>query len=884
MLVIHPQNKWGKEMTRIYNLEVVPEEYVRFSWKLDGLLDQIAYYIRVTDEEGKLVWDSGKVASEKRHGVLAPAFPKEKILSWTVQVDLEDGSQVAAEGGRFFTGIESWTAQWIEPKRIRKPLLDKKLAWEVRKFEQEPIERLDAPIYLRKEFDLKEVPEKSLLYMTARGVYIAYVNGHKVSDLFAPGYTAYQKHIDYQVADVAQFLKTGKNVLAFILTDGWYTGKIEYIGVGQQYGTENSLLAELKLYQTDRTVHSIGTDDSFKWTDRGGIRYTDLYVGEYFCQANALDGWLRADFVDDEWQDVTVKPYGYDELTLQTTPAIIVSRTICPKVIRTPKGELILDAGETIVGFTSFENLALAKNTVVTLEHSETLDKEGNFLQNILGQNKEQKDYYESGKDGLHSWSPQATFHGFRYVKVEGTLDCDPSHYQIHVIVTPLAAAGLITTSDERLNKLQSNIVRSQEGNMISIPTDCPQRERTGWTGDMQVYSPTACYEKDVEQFLRHWLDDMRNEQYNDGQIPQVVPCPPSHDYMKPEGEDAVDTAGWSDAAVIIPWRLYEFYGDKHILEDNYGMMLRYMTSIENRMSLLPDGYEKMSPERQSYQTYLWNTDFQYGDWLMPSAGQESAKYTGNEVATLMVVLTTDLMAKISTVLGHEDKATYYTSLNQNIKEAYVKEYMTPDGQMTSDYQGVYVLALVTDTVPDNLREASLERLKEMIHANGDRLDTGFLSVPYLLPLLHELGEGQLANKLLFQDQSPSWLYEVKMGATTMWEAWDCYAEDGTPSADSMNHFAFGCIGEYLFRTILGIDKLEAGFQKVLIKPDLASGLQYAKGSYDSIWGSILVDWKLVGNQAYLALVLPPNVSADIEFGGQRFEGVQHRFEINLNF
>ncbi|MGT2750527.1 family 78 glycoside hydrolase catalytic domain [Streptococcus orisasini] len=869
-------------MTRIYNLEVVTEEQARFSWKLDGLFDQVAYRIKVTDETENLVWDSGKVVSEKRHGILAPTFPKEKILSWIVQVELEDGSQVESEGSSFFTGIEKWTAKWIEPNRTRKPLLDKKLAWEVRKFEQEPIERLDAPVYLRKEFYLDKVPEKSLLYMTARGVYVAYVNGRKVSDLFAPGYTSYQKHIDYQVADVAQFLKTGKNVLAFILADGWYTGKIEYIGVGQQYGTENSLLAELKLYQTNNSVQSIVTDRDFKWTDQGAIRYADLYVGEYYRQASDLEGWLEADYEDQDWKTIDEKSYGYAELTLQAIPAITVSRTIRPKILRTPKGELILDAGETIVGYTSFENLALAKNTVVTFEHSETLDKEGNFLQNILGQNKEQKDYYEAGQDGLHSWEPQATFHGFRYVKVEGTLDCDPSHYQINVIVTPLKTAGTLTTSDERLNKLQENIIRSQEGNMISIPTDCPQRERTGWTGDMQVYSPTACYEKDVEQFLRHWLDDMRNEQYEDGQIPQVVPCPPSHDYMKPEGEDAVDTAGWSDAAIIVPWNLYEFYGNKQVLEDNYDMMLRYMASIENRMSLLPDGYEDMSPERQSYQTYLWNTDFQYGDWLMPSAGQESAKYTGNEVATLMVVLTTALMAKISKLLGDTDNEEHFTELNQNIKNAFVKEYMTEDGKMTSDYQGVYVLALVTDTVPDNLKAASLARIKEMIHANGDRLDTGFLSVPYLLPLLHNLGEGKLANRLLFQDQSPSWLYEVKMGATTMWESWDCYAEDGTPSADSMNHFAFGCVGEYLFRTVLGIDKLEAGFQKVLIKPDLTSGLQYVRGSYDSIWGAISVDWKLIGNQVYLNMILPPNVSADVELGNHRFEGVRHQFETRV--
>lgn len=867
-------------MTKIYHLEVVPEEQARFSWKLEGNLDQTSYQIKVEDKKGNLIWDSGLVESPERHGIVAPAFPKEKELSWSVQVTLEDGSQAMARGEDFFTGIKEWTAKWVEPERDRKPLIDKKLAWEVRKFEQEAIDRLDAPIYLRKEFNLNQIPEEALLYMTARGIYVAYVNGHKVSDLFAPGYTAYQKHIDYQVANVAQHLKIGKNVLGFILADGWYTGKIEYIGVGQQYGTENSLLAELKFSQDGQSFESITTDASVKWTDKGPIRFADLYVGEYYQEASELDGWLEAGYSDEDWQVVAIKDYGYEGVTLQTTEPISVSRTIRPKIIRTPKGELVLDAGEIIVGYTSFENISLAKDNIISFEHSETLDKEGNFLQNILGQNKEQKDYFVAGYDGLHSWTPETTFHGFRYVKIEGTLDCDPSHYQIHVIVTPLRAAGAFLTSDERLNKLQENIVRSQEGNMISIPTDCPQRERTGWTGDMQVYAPTACYEKDVEQFLRHWLDDMRHEQYEDGQIPQVIPCPPSHDYMKPAGEEAVNTAGWSDAAIIVPWRLYEFYGDKKILEDNFEMIDRYMSSVEARMALLPNDYDQMSPERQAYQPYLWNTDFQFGDWLMPSAGMESAKYTGNEVATLMSVLTTDLMVKISTLLGYKEKAKHYADFNQKIKSAYVQEYMTEDGQMTADYQGVYVLALATETVPDNLREASLNRLKELIHENGDRLNTGFLSVAYLLPLLHQLGEQSLANKLLFRDQSPSWLYEVKMGATTMWEAWNCYAEDGTPSADSMNHFAFGCVGEYLFRTILGIDKQEAGFRKVLIKPDLKSGLHYAKGHYDTIWGKVSVDWKITGNQASLNLILPPNVTAEVVFGTEHLDNAKHHLEL----
>lgn len=870
-------------MLEVFDLAVTPTNKPQFSWKLKGKSDQISYKIQVMNQQGKVLWDSGVVESEKRHNITGIVLPDEKLVNWTVEVLFSNGEKLTADGPAFYTKISNWNGKWIEPFRTRKPLIDKKKAWEVQKFEKEPIERLDEPIYFRKEFELDELPTEALLYMSARGIYEAWINGHKVSSLFAPGYTSYQEHIDYQVQSISNYLQTGKNVIGFVLADGWYTGKIEYIGVGQQYGIENAIIAEIKMITHDGSECWIGTDKSFRWTDKGPQKYADLYVGEYYQQSEDFDSWLDLGFDDSNWFESVEKEYGYKELTLQTIPEIIETRMIQPTIIRTPKGELVLDAGEVIVGYTSFNNISLAANQIISLEHSETLDKEGNFLQNILGQNKEQKDYYESKLDGLHSWKPSLTFHGFRYVKIEGTMDCDPSHYLIHVIGTPLERTGFFKSSDERLNKLQENIVRSQEGNMISIPTDCPQRERTGWTGDMQVYASTACYEMNVEQFLTHWLTDMENEQHEDGQIPQVIPCPESHDYMKPEGEDAVNTAGWSDAAIIVPWRLYEFYGDKRILKNAYSMMQQYMKSVEKRLSLLPDNFNELPEESKQYQKYLWNTDFQFGDWLMPSAGQDSARITGNEVATLMVVLITDLMIKICNVLEYESERAYYDDLNKKVKDAYIHEYMNLDGTMTSDYQGVYVLALATNTVPEELKEVSLQRLETLIVENGDCLDTGFLSVPYLLPVLSSNGKKDLANRLLFQDKCPSWLYEVKMGATTLWEAWDCYAGDGTPSRDSMNHFAFGCVGEYMFRTLLGIDKLECGYQSVLIKPDFNSGLRYVSGQYNSIWGPIEVDWQIVGNQISISVELPPNVSATIVLGDQVYKSVTHEFHTTLS-
>lgn len=869
-------------MTRVYELKVIPGNQPKFSWKLKGNSNQIGYKIFVTGEDGKNIYTSDLVNSEYRHNIQPVELSSNTFFDWSVKVYFEDGYEEVQLGSRFFTPIGNWQAQWIEPKRTRKPMTDKKFAWEVQEKQTDPLTRLDAPFYVRKTFDLSKPVQHALIYTSARGIYELYINGHLVSDLFAPGYTSYTKRIEYQIYDIAKYLNKGTNVIGMVVADGWYTGKIEYIGVGQQYGTENSLILQLQMSDDEGKQNIITSDSSFKWS-LGPRKYADLYVGEYYDNNDSLDNWLDADYDDTSWKELTIKNYSRNVLKMQTIPAIKEIRVIRPKIIRTPKGELILDAGETIVGYTSFNDIKLTPGEKISLEHSETLDKDGNFLQNILGQNKQQKDFFIADKNQSYSWCPRLSFHGFRYVKVMGTNDCDPNHYMIHVIATPMEQTGFVNTSDQRINQLQDNILRSQVGNMIAIPTDCPQRERTGWAGDIQVYAPTAAYEMDVEQFLSHWLEDMRNEQSADGQVPQVVPCADSHDYMRPEGIETIDTAGWSDAAVIVPWRLYQAYGDKSVLSDNYTMIKRYMKSVEKLVRKLPDdGMDKLDSRSLDNNHYLWNTDFQFGDWLMPGyPGTKSADATGKEVATLLYILTTGLMVKISHVLQDSITEKYYQELNSRIKEAFVEEYMTDDGIMTSDYQGVYVLALATNTVPEKLKKNTLNRLVELISTNGDRLGTGFLSVAYLLPVLHDNGLDDMAKAILFQDQCPSWLYEVKMGATTMWEAWDAYDLDGTPNEYSMNHYAFGCVGEYIFRTILGIDYKTEGFKHVLINPDFDCGLSRVSGSFDSVWGKISVNWERVGDNISLSVQLPPNVEADINIGGIIYHNVT--FEKTFN-
>ncbi len=847
---------------KLYGLKVSYLPQVCFSWKLEGKAKQLIYRIGVwDDEEGILIWDSGPVQSADRHNIPCEAMLKpRRTYGWKLTVVCDDQSASERVGQDFTTGIAEWTAKWVAPDRVRKPLTDSTTPIHGVIDQRDPFEVLDPAMDFRKEFTLRATPDKALLFASARGIYTLYVNGTKVSDLFAPGVTSYGKRIEYQRADVKPLLKKGKNVISATLADGWYTGKIGAVGIGQQYGTENALLFQLDVC-TNKKWESFGSGEDVKCAE-SAWQYADLFVGAAFDEAKEREGWMRTGYDDSDWKPARVCDFGYDELAYQSIAPICEQRVITPKVFTAPNGDLLLDAGEVIVGFVRV-SLKMKAGDELKLEHTEVLDKDGNFMLNIIGQNKNQTDILKAAKDGLHKWQPEFTNHGFRYVRVTGTTDDNPEHYEIVVIHTPLRVTGSFSCDDERINKLQENVLRSQSGNMIGIPTDCPQREKTGWTGDMQIYAPTACYEMDVEQFLRHWLADMRNEQLPDGQIPHIIPYIPSHDIMKPAWIDGVSAGGWSDACVIVPWRLYEAYADPTILEENYEMMDRYMTSCKARVAAQPANCESNGEHMQ----YIWNADFQYGDWLMPSAvksglsGPPMMMLTGFEAGTLMYAYTNLLMTKVCIVLGKEAEAAEYDAICHKVCDAFMTEFGNEDGTLKKDFQGLYVLALQMGAIPPEKRQNAIDKLVSLIHENDDRLDTGFLSVPFLLPVLHDCGEAALANTLLFQDAAPSWLYEVKCGATTLWESWDAIDEEGNPKDYSMNHFAFGCVAEYLFKYIAGIRATAAGFKEVRIEPDFDCGLKEVNASYDSIMGRISVHWKVEDGKKTLDVVVPPDVT-----------------------
>lgn len=848
----------------------IDEKSPLFSWKLSSDRNntfQIAYRI-VVKSSGALAWDSGKVPENRNIEI---SYQGESLRSgvyyqWQVESWNNHGETAKSAESFFLTGIMDpalWQAEWIETGMAKKPLTDLTdagaiLAGKVSS-DDKPEAKMDPAAYLRKEFVVHKPVKQALVYAAAHGIYELRIDRTAVSNLLAPEYTSYAEHLEYQTYDVTALLEPGVHVVSSILADGWYTGKIGLMGIGRQYGETNAFFMQLEILYEDDTRGRVITDEFFKWS-YGAYDYADLFVGEYYDARKEPDGYDIPGYDDMSWQPVQTRNYGSRMLKGQSVAPVSVLRTITPAVRRTPKGEWVLDAGENIVGYTAC-SVTGTSGQEIGLEHSEVLDLQGNFLQNILGQNKHQKDRFICGANGENSYCPKFTFHGFRYVRVTGLAAVRAEDFIIHVIGSNLQRTGWFRTSDPKINQLQENIFRSQQGNMLAIPTDCPQRERAGWTGDMQIYAPTAVFLMDMQAFLKRWLYDMRLEQLADGQIPHVIPAIGSNKYIDGEDKEQICSAGWADACVIVPYRLHRAYGGLQVLQDNYDMMKRWMAYVE----------------AQTGESCLWNRGFHFGDWLIPSIMQETgdpmetAERTREEVATAMYAYTSGIMTDIATALGDVAAAEHYRKRNLRIRTAFSDTYVGADGGMRHPYQGLYVLALQMDLVDAAKKAGCIQHLVELIHQAGDCLDCGFLSVPFLLDTLCECGEQKLAYKLLYQEAPPSWLYAVNQGATTIWERWSAILPDGTRTHSSYNHFALGCVGDFMYRHIGGIRMEEPGYKKIRIEPDLDCGLDWAEGELDSRYGKIKVSWSKGGGYA-LSVSLPPNTSGVVAVNGRQIE------------
>ena len=462
------------------------------------------------------------------------------------------------------------------------------------------------------------------------------------------------------------------------------------------------------------------------------------------------------------------------------------------------------------------------------------------------------------------------TYHGFRYVRVIGWPgEISVDNFRIIALASEMDDIGHMTTSDAKLNQLLGNIRWSQLANTISIPTDCPQREKAGWTGDIMAYAPTLCFNRDADAFLSSWLDNLRAEQLSDGAVPMIVPYLKAYATFLRDNLGTDTSCGWGDAVIIVPYALYKAYGDKRVLEENYAAMTRWMDYIDSRAkNHHPEGYESWDEARKARSRWLWNTDFHFGDWLIPSivlGNPDAMAMNQTAYATMGIVFSAKNMAEIAAILGREDDAKRYTELYENIREAFIAEYVNADGTMDADFQGIYVIALQIGLVSDEVRPKMVQHLCDMIAANGDRLDTGFLSVLFLMDVLTDNGREDVAYKILFQTGCPSWLYEVEKGGTTMWESWGAISEDGTVSTYSYNHYAFGCVEDWMVRHIGGLRIVEPGYKKFRVKPSFASGLTASSVSENTPYGVAAVDWRVIDDAVCVHVEVPVNAEAVID-------------------
>ncbi|MFC6169846.1 alpha-L-rhamnosidase [Loigolactobacillus jiayinensis] len=715
---------------------------------------------------------------------------------------------------------------------------------------QEPVEsRLRPPVIFYKEFN---VPDKALrdatLTITAQGIYQATINGVAVTDaIFTPDYTAYTKFLQYQTYPVTELLKVGKNRLQIVVADGWFAGRVSVSGGSGQFGDQLAALADLDIEFADNTELQLGTDETFNVTT-GKWRYADIDIGEKQDLSFSAEPTT-------EQAPAALAVFDYSRLVPQEGPQVRRQKVLPARKIWNEGAALIVDFGQVIAGRVRLTTTLALKQTI-KLEHAEALNQQGKFFKNIVGRNKDQTDIFV-GNGQKATLEPDFTFHGFRYVRITGLTKLDLADIQAVTLYSDFAPTGSLSTSNTSVNQLLQNIKWSQRGNMISIPTDCPQRERIGWTGDMQVFAPAATFYYDTDQFIQRWLRSVRADQQDNGEIVDYSPAPKDF-FNSTDFTGSVSSAGWGDAIIMVPWTLYQRFGDQQVLKDNYNAMQRWFNFAQTSAA-----GDKTGSDR-----YIWDTKFHYGDWMFPSVmmksgnPMETAQLTKDLVATAFLAHSADLLGEISAVLG--DDSRIYRDYASKVKQSFAKHFITATHQLTSDFQGCYVLALAFDLVPAKLKTGLVQRLVEKIHTNNDLLDTGFLSVPYLLDVLVDNGQVELAKKVFLQEHCPSWLYEVKQGATTIWESWNGIQPDGTVGTLSFNHYAMGCVLDWFVRDVVGLTSTTPGYQTVTIAPQVAVVNEFDL-TYQAVSGEFKIKQIKQTDGQHLTVTIPTGVVAKVQ-------------------
>lgn len=833
----------------------------RLSWQLVSErrgAAQTAYQVRAAADQADLAagrnlrWDTGKIVSAQSLHVpyAGPALASGQRIYWQARIWDETGAASAwSEPAWWEMGLldaADWQAEWITPD------------WDEDTTQSQP-----QPL-LRREFTLDGAIKSARAYVTSLGLYELHLNGQRVGDgVLTPGWTAYDKRLQYQTYDVTGLLRDGENAVAALLGDGWYRGWLGFEGNRNTWGDRLALLLQLHVTYEDGRTALITSDGAWR-AALGPIRMSDIYNGETYDASLELPGWDAAGYDDRTWHGVRKLDHDKKTLVAQNGPLVVRHEELKPiQIIHTPAGETVFDFGQNMVGRVRLR-VQGPSGATITLRHAEVLDQQGNFYTENLRRARQTVQYTLKG-DGVEIYEPHFTFMGFRYVAVEGwpgepTLD-SLTGVVVHSDIPP---TGEFECSNPLINQLQHNIVWGQKGNFVDVPTDCPQRdERLGWTGDAQVFIRTACFNRNVAGFFTKWLADLAAEQHPNGGVPMVIPDPMKRSAF---GRQASGSAAWADAATICPWTIYLAYGDKRILAQQYASMKAWVGYMAG----------------QAGDSYLWTTGFHFGDWLdyRGRGGFDTTPMTDKElIATAFFACSTGLLQKAAEVLGKADEAAYYAGQLARIKAAFTAEFVSPNGRVGPNSQTSYVLALHFDLLPEELRPKAAARLAEEVRKFGYHLTTGFVGTPYLCHVLSRFGYTDLAYELLNQESYPSWLYPVKKGATTIWERWDGIKPDGSfqdAGMNSFNHYAYGAIGDWMYRVVAGIDTAEdaAGYKRVLIRPQPGGGLTHARGSLKSPYGEIVSAWQLTDADFRLQVTVPPNTRATVRLPARTLDQV----------
>jgi alpha-L-rhamnosidase len=810
---------------------------------------QAAYAIEARAPDGERREESGRIESDQSVLVpwpFAPLSSRERrlvrVMVWGIDgVPSAWSAPYPVEAG--LLDADDWSARFVAP------------AWD------EDISSAQPGPLLRRDFQVRTNVASARLYVTAFGVYEMHLNGSVVGDhVLAPGWTSYNHRLRYQTFDVTDLLHEGPNALGAMLGDGWYRGRLGFAGGRRNiYGDRLALLAQLEVTYTNGATERIVSDENWRAV-LGPILASDIYDGETYDARLERDGWAAAGYDDHGWSAVRRLDRDLATLVAPAGPPVRRIDVIAPLSITiSPAGRTLVDFGQNLVGWIRL-TVSGPAGQMITLRHAEVLE-DGELCTRPL-RTARATDRYTLRGDKQETWEPRFTFHGFRYVEVQGwpgTLH--PDDIRAVVCHSDLERTGWFDSSDPLLNRLHENVVWSMRGNFLDIPTDCPQRdERIGWTGDIQVFAPTACFLYDCAGFLASWLADLAAEQQDaGGAVPHIVPS-------VMEGPFPSGAAAWGDAAVIVPWVLYQRFGDAGILATQFESMRAWVDCVAERAG----------------KTHLWDRGFQFGDWLDPSAPPDNAGAARTDpslVATAYFAHSAQLLARAAGVLGRAEDELRYLSLAAQVRDAFNAEYVSPTGRVVSDATTAYALALEFDLLHDaEQRRHAGARLATLVREGGHRISTGFVGTPLICDALCNVGAYDVAFRLLTQRACPSWLYPVTMGATTIWERWDSLRPDGTVNTGEMtsfNHYALGAIADWLHRTVAGIAPAAPGYRRVEIRPYPGGGITYARACLRTPYGLTTCEWRITMGTIAIEVVVAPNTTARVTLPESNAEPIE---------